>query len=166
MKEEGKEGDVVCKSRPRRRSTLKKNKMKYDKECLQIIQENKQNRQLQCGIKRKSLDYNNSAFKPLIKNLNNENLICSNAYQEDRKEEVLTDNDWYSLKMPSFKDYNLSNAGNDWASKLWIDDRLSDSSRSNKLSNSKFQNNSLENRNEQDIVDREERNRMMNELRK
>ena len=67
--------------------------MKYDKECLQIIQENKQNRQLQCGIKRKSLDYNNSAFKPLIKNLNNENLICSNAYQEDRKEEVLTDND-------------------------------------------------------------------------
>ena len=63
----------------------------------------------------------------MIKNLNNENLICYNAYQEDRIEEKLTDNNWYLLKMPSFKNYNLLNAGNDWASKLWIDDRLSDS---------------------------------------
>jgi hypothetical protein len=91
--EEGKEGDVVCKSRPRRRSTLKKSKMKYDKEYMQIIQEQRQKRQLQCGIKRKSLDYNNSAFKPLIKNIANDNLLGQNVYQEERKEEVLTDND-------------------------------------------------------------------------
>jgi hypothetical protein len=68
--------------------------------------------------------------------------------------------------MPSFKDYNLSNAGNDCASKLCIDDRSSDSSRSNRLSNSKFPQIVIDRHNDQETLDREEKNRMMNELRK
>ena len=141
---------------------MKKSKIKYDNEWLQIIQENKiklnKNRQLQCGIKRKSLEYNSSAFKPLIKMKDDLNF---DALENQEKKKDMSDNDCSSIK-----EYNQSNAGNDWASKVWIVDNSSNSSGSNKNSNVKISKNLIDNLSDQGKDNWEDKNKNMNDLRK
>ena len=108
-----------------------------------------------CGLKRNSKDLMQSAFTPLDKKKKNSNFKIA-----DKNEDVLTDKEWHSLKIPSLKDFNLSNTWNDCTSKLWIDDRLSDFSGSNKLSNSKFPSHFIENLTDQDKVEAEDNNEM------
>lgn len=159
LKEEVKEEISPCKTKLRRKSTTKAKIVNEDERP--IVQERRRSKRIICGLKRNSRDLNQSAFKPLEKKKKDskeEILLNSNVFNEERKDEILTDNECYSLKIPSLKDFNLSNTWNECTSKLWIDDRLSDFSGSNKLSNSKFPVQFIENLTDQDKVDAEEIN--------
>lgn len=57
---------------------------------------------------------------------------------EEKKDDILTDNECYSLKIPSLKEYNLSNISKQDNSKFNFEDRLSESSLSNKMAQYNF----------------------------
>jgi Asp-tRNA(Asn)/Glu-tRNA(Gln) amidotransferase C subunit len=139
LKEEGKDGNSYhCKSRPRRRSTLKKKE-----KTPAIIQEIRRSKRLsQLGLKRNSDEMKKSAFVQIINSGtkmqkldedNSPSLSPAKLPIEDRKDEVLTDNECNSLKIPSLKDFNLSKISIEDIPRPIFEDRLSESSLSNKM---------------------------------
>lgn len=159
LKEEVKDEASPSKPRLRRKSSTK---LKTNNQNAKpVVQERRRSKRILWGLKRNSRDLNQSAFRPLEKkrtDIKDNLLLNANVFNEERKDEILTDNECYSLKIPSLKDFNLSNTWNECTSKLCIDDRLSDFSGSNKLSNSKFPAQFVENLTDQDKIDVEEIN--------
>ena len=133
LKEEGKDGSsYTCKSRPRRRSTMKK------KEKTQaIMHEIRRSKRLsQLGLKRNSDEMKKSAFVQIInskkqKTTEEHSLSPSPVKHnplEERKEEIIHDDDANSLKIPSLKDFNVSNNSIQDISKHIYEEKMSDSS--------------------------------------
>lgn len=150
LKEEGKDGGYVCKSRPRRRSTLKKSKLKQFREEALIITQRRKSKRPQVGSKRNSRELNISTLisqndekdkpeKRLRVKETSPVVFPPSLIGEKRNDDVLTDNECHSLKIPSLIDFNLSNTSNRGNSKFFFEDRLSESSFSNKMSHCKIQ---------------------------
>jgi hypothetical protein len=170
IKEEGKE-ETTTKSRPRRRSTLKKEKVKAAIDMKMLTGRRRRSKRIQEGLKRNSRDFwianvlcktikeDDEEEKSLAKDTIRDNSIeVSNSYERsktekkskitdkesirllpstfmnNKRDDVLTDNECNSLKIPSLKEFNLSNASYRANSKLGQEEKLSDSSLSNRVS--------------------------------
>lgn len=159
IKEEGKDGECIAKSRPRRRSTLKKSKVTNANPTPVVVQERRRSKRLLEGaLKRDSKEINLSAFKP-ISEKKKETIeetpvpLLAAIPLDEKKEEPLMDDECNSLKIPSIKDFNISNISNNGHSKMHFEDKLSDSSLSNKLSLSRCPINILDNITDNGIMD-------------
>lgn len=114
-----------------------------------IITQRRKSKRVQAGSKRNSRELNISTLisqndekdKP-EKRLRVEEtspvILPPSLIGEKRNDDVLTDNECLSLKIPSLIDFNLSNTSNKGHSKFFFEDRLSESSFSNKMSHCKI----------------------------
>ena len=122
LQEEGKEGQIVCKSRPRRRSTLKKSKLNELRKHPDVITQRRRSRRIQENlIKRNSREFIPSAFVTAPKDNEFKDRLSTGKFEsqlgstldqvpkqgiaesplnfkpeifgEEKKEEILTDNE-------------------------------------------------------------------------
>lgn len=119
LKEEGKDGNFYCKSRPRRRSTLKKNRFRENNPS-PMIYERRRSKRIQESLKRNSKEFTPQLFVTTTNSVTKDKISRSpvidvdepSLVAEEKKDEVLTDNECGSLKIPSLKEFNLSNPSN------------------------------------------------------
>lgn len=119
LKEEGKDGNYICKSRPRRRSTLKKNKFR-EVNPSPVVYERRRSKRIQECLKRNSREFPPQLFVTTTNSVTKDKISRSPIIDvdepspviEEKKEEFLTDIECGSLKIPSLREFNLSNTSN------------------------------------------------------